>query len=61
VTENEWNHRAWLRGSSLMEDLGFRDNAASWRRKVTIVFPEHPSAGEPTGAATARALQPAFS
>ena len=46
VTGSEWNHRAWLRGSSLMEELGFRDNAASWRRKVTILFPEHPSAAE---------------
>jgi tetratricopeptide (TPR) repeat protein len=42
VTENEWNHRAWLRGSSLLEELGFRDNAASWRRKVAVHFPEHP-------------------
>ncbi len=61
VTENEWNHRAWLRGGSLMEELGFRDNAASWRRKVTIAFPEHPAAGEPAGAAAAGALQPTSS
>lgn len=42
VTEDERNHRGWLRGSSLMEELGFRDNAASWRRQVAVLFPEHP-------------------
>jgi len=42
VTENERNHRAWLRGSSLLEELEFHDNAASWRRKVMTHFPEHP-------------------
>jgi tetratricopeptide (TPR) repeat protein len=42
VTEEERNHRAWLRGSSLLEELGFHDNAASWRRRVTLRFPEHP-------------------
>jgi len=44
VTENEWNHRAWLRGCSLLEELEFHDNAASWRRKVALHFPEHPLA-----------------
>ncbi len=43
VTENEWNHQAWLRGCTLLEELDFRDNAASWRHKVGIHFPEHPS------------------
>ncbi len=42
VTANEWNHRAWVRGTDLMEDLGFHDNAQSWRRTVTEKFPEHP-------------------
>ncbi len=44
VTENEWNHRAWLRGCGLLEELGFHDNALSWRRKVAVHFPEHPDA-----------------
>lgn len=54
VTENEWNHRAWLRGCSLLEELDFRDNAASWRRKVAMHFPEHPlviGQGQPEGQA----------
>ena len=42
VTENEWNHRAWLRGCGLMREMGFHDNAASWWRKVVTQFPEHP-------------------
>jgi len=44
VTESEWNHRAWLRGCSLLEELDFHDNAASWRRQVALHFPEHPLA-----------------
>jgi tetratricopeptide (TPR) repeat protein len=44
VTENEWNHRAWLRGSELLRELEFFDNAESWRRKVSLYFPEHPAA-----------------
>jgi tetratricopeptide (TPR) repeat protein len=54
VTENEWNHRAWLRGCSLLVELDFRDNAASWQRKVAVHFPEHPlvaSQGQPEGQA----------
>jgi tetratricopeptide (TPR) repeat protein len=43
VTLNEWNHRAWLRGADVLEELGFHDNAASWRRKVAMHFPDHPS------------------
>ncbi len=48
VTENEWNHRAWLRGCSLLDELEFHDNADTWRRKVAVQFPEHPAvlAGE---------------
>jgi tetratricopeptide (TPR) repeat protein len=44
ITENEWNYRAWLRGYTLLEELEFHDNAASWRRKVAVHFPEHPLA-----------------
>ncbi len=43
VTASEWNHRAWLRGGSILDELGFHDNAASWRRQVAIHFPEHPA------------------
>ena len=44
VTESEWNHRAWFRGCDLMVEMGFHDNAASWRRSVVDRFPEHPQA-----------------
>ena len=43
VTENEWNHRAWLRGSALMQEMNFHDNAVSWWRKIVTRFPEHPA------------------
>jgi len=43
ITENEWNHRGWLRGCDLMTEMEFRDNAASWWRKVSTQFPEHPA------------------
>jgi tetratricopeptide (TPR) repeat protein len=43
VTENEGNHRAWLRGRDLMMQMNFQDNAASWWRKVVDNFPEHPA------------------
>ena len=42
ITESEHNHRAWLRGSDLMLEMEFRDNAESWWRKVVMLFPEHP-------------------
>jgi tetratricopeptide (TPR) repeat protein len=42
VTENDGNHRAWLRGCDLMMQMNFHDNAASWWRKVVEKFPEHP-------------------
>jgi tetratricopeptide (TPR) repeat protein len=51
VTASERNHRAWLRGSSLLDELGFHDNADSWRRKVAVHFPEHPEVLERVGAA----------
>ncbi len=43
ITENEWNHRGWLRGCDLMKEMGFQDNAASWWRRVMTQFPEHPA------------------
>ncbi len=43
ITENEWNHRGWLRGCDLMKEMEFQDNAASWWRRVTTQFPEHPT------------------
>ena len=43
VTASEWNHRAWLRGSGVLDELGFHDNAESWRRQVANHFPEHPA------------------
>ncbi len=43
VTENDNNHRAWLRGCDLMMQMDFQDNAASWWRKVVEKFPEHPT------------------
>jgi tetratricopeptide (TPR) repeat protein len=46
VTANEWNHRAWRRGYDLMEDLGFHDNAQSWRRRVADRFAELPAERE---------------
>lgn len=58
VTENEWNHRAWLRGSGLLEELDFRDNAASWRRKVATLFPEHPDCRAPVAATGESHLAP---
>lgn len=42
ITENAANHRAWIRGSELMREMGFGDNADSWWRKVVELFPEHP-------------------
>ena len=42
MTKNDANHRAWLRGRDLMQRMGFQDNADSWWRKVTEMFPEHP-------------------
>ncbi|HOX24981.1 MAG TPA: glycosyltransferase [Candidatus Krumholzibacteria bacterium] len=44
VTASEWNVRAWERGCSLLEELGFHDNAQSWRTRVLDHFPERPQA-----------------
>ena len=43
VTASEWCVEAWRRGCSLMDELGFHDNAASWRTKVAEHFPESPA------------------
>lgn len=40
VTASEWSLRAWERGGSLLEELGFHDNAESWRSRVRDSFPE---------------------
>jgi len=48
VTASEWNVQAWDRGCTLMEELGFHDNAKSWQVKVMEHFPERAAAvGEP--------------
>ncbi len=48
VTASEWNVQAWDRGCTLMEELGFHDNAKSWQVKVLEHFPERATtAGEP--------------
>ncbi len=41
VTASEWNPLAWVRGSELLDELGFHDNATSWRSKVQEHFPEY--------------------
>jgi tetratricopeptide (TPR) repeat protein len=58
VTASEWNHRAWLRGSVVLDELGFHDNAASWRRQVAVHFPEHPACAGAAGGAPAALPQP---
>ncbi|MBK7702357.1 MAG: glycosyltransferase [bacterium] len=40
VTTDERNLSAWLRGGQVLEELGFRDNAKSWRAKIETLFPE---------------------
>lgn len=42
VTESPDNFRAWLRGCDLMMEMDFNDNAASWRHRAQVCFPEHP-------------------
>lgn len=42
ITESDLNHRAWLRGCDLMRQMDFQDNAESWWRQVSTLFPEHP-------------------
>jgi len=58
VTENERNHRAWLRGCDLMREMEFHDNAASWWRKVVVLFPEHPAVGAHARAADDQTARP---
>jgi tetratricopeptide (TPR) repeat protein len=41
VTASEWSLQAWTRGCHLLDELGFHDNATSWREKVQQQFPEH--------------------
>ncbi len=59
MTENDGNHRAWLRGCDLMMQMDFQDNAASWWRKVVEKFPEHPAvlAAAPSRLACCRCLR----
>lgn len=59
VTVSEWNVRAWERGGSLMEELGFHDNAKSWRARVNERFPERLRAGAPAGKAAGSPAVPA--
>jgi len=40
VTTDERNLSAWLRGGQVLEELGFRDNAKSWRAKIYHHFME---------------------
>lgn len=40
VTASEWNVEAWRRGCRLLDELGFHDNAQSWRARVQENFPE---------------------
>ncbi len=42
VTLDEHNLQAWLRGSLLLNRLGFRDNARTWLQRVETLFPEYP-------------------
>ncbi len=68
VTENQWNHRAWIRGIDLMRKMGFNDNASSWWATVKDMFPEHPvvrasrtateSGGSATGVESAAGSNP---
>jgi len=44
ITASEWCVQAWGRGCQLLDELGFHDNAASWRVKLQEQFPVHPDA-----------------
>lgn len=39
ITASEWCVQAWERGCRLLDELGFHDNATSWRVKVEEQFP----------------------
>lgn len=58
ITENEWNHRGWLRGCDLMREMDFHDNASSWWRRFVTQFPEHPAAAEESGRAHESSTDP---
>lgn len=57
ITENEWNHRGWLRGCDLMREMAFHDNATSWWRRFVTQFPEHPAAQIESGRAQDGSLE----
>lgn len=42
VTTDDSNLSAWVRGCRTLEELGFIDNAKSWRAKAETLFPEYP-------------------
>ncbi len=42
VTSDDSNLSAWVRGCRTLEELGFNDNAKSWRAKAETLFPEYP-------------------
>jgi len=44
ITASEWCAQAWGRGCQLLDELGFHDNAASWRLKLQEQFPVHADA-----------------
>ncbi len=39
------NHRAWLWGSRLMQEMDCPGNALTWWNRFCLQFPEHPAAG----------------
>jgi len=39
ITASEWCVQAWERGCQLLDELGFHDNATSWRVKLQEQFP----------------------
>jgi tetratricopeptide (TPR) repeat protein len=41
VTVNQMNVRAWLMGSKTLSDVGFEDNATTWRTRAEQLFPEY--------------------
>ena len=41
VTADDSNLSAWVRGCRTLEELGFKDNAKSWRAKAETLFPEY--------------------
>jgi hypothetical protein len=41
VNINEMTPEAWCRGSKVLEELNFVDNAATWQAKAKQLFPEY--------------------